>query len=228
MRVCIFCGGCRLTREHIIPLWLTGSLRGNADKLKHDIEHLSSWIAVNLDFKSKYVCKTCNTGWMSQLEDTAKPILAPLVRGLSSKLSFEAKKTIATWSVKTMMAVMTVANPARFPPGEWAPEIRGLRPPPACFVWLASYGGAHAGWVCPRIMSVRFDEYQPETRAELCTIALGRLVVQVLGFSPQGPHPVDSGGVIQIWPSPPVPTATPALPMLSDDDLAAFANRFDT
>ena len=60
---------------------------------------------------TRRVCHTCNTGWMAQLEDRARPILMPLIqrRRVTSVPGTDAILA-ATWGVKTAMTLATVRS----------------------------------------------------------------------------------------------------------------------
>ena len=50
------------------------------------------------------VCKRCNEGWMSALEQRVRPTLEPLVRGQPCTLDQAAQTTLAEWvALKTMV-----------------------------------------------------------------------------------------------------------------------------
>lgn len=51
--------------------------------------------------RCRVACKGCNSGWMSGLDDWAKPILAPLIGGKPFVLTPHNRKILATWAAKT-------------------------------------------------------------------------------------------------------------------------------
>jgi hypothetical protein len=150
-KVCAFCdrsGHSKITREHAWPDWL-----GKGHKLIHSRKNYatgekSEWLTAK-GLVARGVCEECNTGWMSQLEDDAKPLLRPMMMGVVFWLSPEDQRVVRTWLIKTAMT-MDLANPGdgafftqeervcfwktRFP----HPEMRGS-------VWLSVYGGRHNG-----------------------------------------------------------------------------------
>src|SRR5262249_31198261 len=87
---CIFCNSLGLTREHMWADWLRNYIPRVVQ------EH---HVAVNTFFpknpqnalrrrtgdphstRIKCVCRTCNNGWMSQLQKRAKPYLVPMLKG---------------------------------------------------------------------------------------------------------------------------------------------------
>lgn len=45
----------------------------------------------------RVVCASCNNGWMSDLQQEAKPHLLPLIKGETYLLHRNAQKTLAAW-----------------------------------------------------------------------------------------------------------------------------------
>ena len=61
-------------------------------------------VEIKLDsFRLKDVCETCNNGWMSKLEEDAKPIILDLIRNQRdlSNLNVEERGILAAWAGKT-------------------------------------------------------------------------------------------------------------------------------
>ena len=83
---CIFCAGGR-SNEHIIAQWLIrdaeldkhplkigfGAAQGGRYELVDDDLKIRKFLTTS-------VCETCNNGWMSRLENTAKQALTPLLQ----------------------------------------------------------------------------------------------------------------------------------------------------
>jgi hypothetical protein len=111
---CLFCGakgGGLLTNEHVIPRWLLEHLGlPKNDKLFQGVASSATETLVkqprihsSFNFVQGRVCENCNTGWMSRLEGTAKPILVPLIekeRTIDS-LTPEEADVVGKWASKT-------------------------------------------------------------------------------------------------------------------------------
>jgi hypothetical protein len=111
---CLFCGASGagvLSNEHIIPNWLLEHLGLPADdKLFQGVASSATETLVqaprihsSFNFVQGHVCEKCNTGWMSQLEGVARPILVPLIekeRSIES-LSQDEADIAGKWAVKT-------------------------------------------------------------------------------------------------------------------------------
>src|SRR5262245_32737633 len=112
-KTCLSCGtklnGKNRSKEHVIPAWLLDALDlhdegllqilANSEKKSIDGERKHA-----LDsFRQGRVCRSCNGGWMSDLEVAARPIILGLIkleRGLLSLTATESL-TLAGWALKT-------------------------------------------------------------------------------------------------------------------------------
>lgn len=114
---CIFCGGYGLTREHVLPDWL----RAIFPRVPTDTHTFGTfdWTAHRgagalaptrqqkqghvVSRKVRVVCKACNTDWLSQIEETIKPLIKDLVCGYSRVLTVLDQRRLAAWIAKTTM-----------------------------------------------------------------------------------------------------------------------------
>jgi hypothetical protein len=113
-KYCIYCGGSPTTREHIWADWLRNYIP------KTQASHTASESLINPDFsveattkkwggdprsrRLKIVCRSCNGGWMSELQNAAKPILVRLILGQSIFLNKDQQQILAAWSAMTMIS----------------------------------------------------------------------------------------------------------------------------
>lgn len=105
---CVFCGSTPTTKEHVFPRWLNRYLPSQHQQLEQarygegafDITRSS----VGFDFTVRKVCDSCNSGWMSRLENETIDVLHPMISGLALQLlSLKTQRQIAVWAVKTAM-----------------------------------------------------------------------------------------------------------------------------
>jgi hypothetical protein len=100
---CIFCDAEGVTGEHLWPHWMTKLLRKDGQKDFTPYVQIESFR--NLDTgevttgkpsrgrttgpararKYRIACRTCNGGWMSVIEQRAKPVLSALFHGLARR-----------------------------------------------------------------------------------------------------------------------------------------------
>jgi hypothetical protein len=109
-RVCVFCGRSPTTKEHVWPDWSSPFLaaEGPLPHFQQVVqEHRPgidrSWRQLAYSMTTRAVCAGCNNGWMARLEERAKPLLEPMLRGFGKVLHREGQRTLATWALKTSM-----------------------------------------------------------------------------------------------------------------------------
>lgn len=101
-RRCAFCGReATLTGEHVWSDWV-GRLLGKR-KVKFNLTEADGtrkeFVLGGLNHKVNVVCKTCNEGWMSKLEEEVKPIVKEMIlEGTEANLSPDELKIIAAWA----------------------------------------------------------------------------------------------------------------------------------
>jgi hypothetical protein len=120
---CIFCGASPpLTAEHVWSKWLAAEV----PDLGHFGTEVTGVVGIPTTWRRrrrkassvrpKIVCATCNNGWMSALQEGAKPYIAPLIRGESCSLASDQQELVASWLTMTAMTAPW-ANPDH---GSWA------------------------------------------------------------------------------------------------------------
>jgi hypothetical protein len=107
--VCVFCGGTDMTDEHLIAFWAhrafakqrkpTGSVRGTIredGRLRlHDGD---------AELTAKIICRECNNGWVSRIDNAAAEAMRPLIRGERAvTLNREGQAAVAAWIYKTAL-----------------------------------------------------------------------------------------------------------------------------
>lgn len=157
MAKCIFCGADeKLTREHFFGEWLKDEFPNDA-KTTHTFgkvewpKHLITRSPKINDTKrtgntrSRYVrvvCKSCNSGWMSQLETAARPIITSLMNRSFRALGPKEQSILATWAAKICMAAeWSKSDGVKIPQSERT-TLKDLRVPPDGWgLWIANYTG---------------------------------------------------------------------------------------
>lgn len=93
----------------------------------------------------KAVCMACNSGWMNEIEERARPYLTRLIKAEDppQELGDVAIKALATWVVKTtLMAQLTSAEGAAGLREVYHAFFATRTPPDNCVVWVAAHGAA--------------------------------------------------------------------------------------
>jgi hypothetical protein len=91
------------------------------------------------------VCEVCNTGWMHELEELAKPILSPLILPKQQKavwLSADEQVVLASWLWKIAILHEDVTPHKYFNEGERHVLRSGDAPPlENVLMWISTYVG---------------------------------------------------------------------------------------
>jgi hypothetical protein len=114
MRQCLFCSLNANSLEDVWPRWITEQFEGS-NPLTVQAERqgfvLKPWASRRPELLVRWVCKSCNNGWMSNLEGQVKPLLQPLLSGAAGSLDSGAQSILAVWAVKTAMALEGLDKP---------------------------------------------------------------------------------------------------------------------
>ncbi|HST36457.1 MAG TPA: hypothetical protein VLK25_07500, partial [Allosphingosinicella sp.] len=122
-RQCIFCEGPATSKEHFWPGWMHDLLPAVPDP-KHDRRLYSFHPITGVreegpqakpgsihTIKIRAVCAQCNNGWMSQLEQEARPFLTPLINGTPIVLDAKQLEVVARWiTLKSIVAEHAARN----------------------------------------------------------------------------------------------------------------------
>jgi hypothetical protein len=208
-RTCIFCGqppSARGEGEHIFPQWLNNVLPNEEDDPQPewtrqmatlgDDPITQTWRASEVaSVTTKLVCNRCNTTWMADLEDEAKPILVPMIQGHNKSLDMGEQLIVATWAVKTAMVIQpTLTDRMNFSPEECGIVRTQRHPPASTSVHLA---GIEA--LIPdlqyRCTHVKLGGNDQRSELGCYTFQIRMLVIQVLRLDPP---PTDSGQLVGI------------------------------
>ena len=235
-RRCVFCGATSsLTREHVLPNWLSQIGLDLAPSVHHSgrLNHVPrQWSSKPFTTTVKMVCGTCNGDWLSALENASQSVLAPLIRGESRRLPDDDQALIAAWTCKTALVSQLLSSEEARSDGQGLPrseyvalyEQRELMEPlPSSQYWIGSYAGNRGAsvWVTPFVVEVADVESPPDIPSGYAiTLVLGNLLVQGVRFTEPALQ-IDlatAGGFRDIWP----PTDTFTWPNESVADDAAL------
>lgn len=232
-RPCIFCGGAGLTKEHLFADWLT-ELFPHAEKDRRTFGTTTEWPNFTLTAenghsgakKVREVCNTCNNGWMSRIDERAKPIAVEMIQAKPITVAPEDQKTLATWLTKVAMVGDNVEREGSRISQEHRNYLRERNePPPTWQVWVTSYGGWR--WHHLRMEQLRSPfglPNRPKTYFTSSVVGMGTMLAVVVGHGADGIKLEigESGKQLQqIWPA----SQTfdwPTEHDLSDEDADAF------
>jgi hypothetical protein len=105
MSHCAFCTNRPGSKEHAWPKWLIEKIADTPQQLMGHVEgHNPNFDPYQRAIQIPCVCGDCNTQWMARtFEDTARPLLIPLIDDIPTKLDIPQQATIAAWVAKTAM-----------------------------------------------------------------------------------------------------------------------------
>jgi hypothetical protein len=131
---CAFCGADGgLTNEDVLPRWLLTALEHpsvigtvvyrQSKGRPGDAPAVHSRRGKSLETKARVVCGTCNSTWMSQIEQSVGAFLPKLVKGRRVLLTRGRQEALARWSVKTILMLQHThlrSHQVVVPPADYA------------------------------------------------------------------------------------------------------------
>ncbi len=184
-RVCLFCPNPGGNKEDAWPLWLISSVGADS---KSPTEYWNTVTAppkrwAGPKFTMKKICRECNNGWMSRLEQAVKPTMGSLVNDISMPLDEEQQRLLARWATKTAMVIEGVKQEKNnFYTAAQRSEFRTtLIPPLETAVWLGRCSQSNNLHGEARKLRVSNPTAtNPLEDGCATTFVTGRLVMQVL------------------------------------------------
>jgi hypothetical protein len=230
-RRCAFCGATgALSLEHVLPQWLRQDLahadfsRTNMPFLENfrsdarqrygpDTMSLLNQREMLLQTRVRRVCRACNNGWMSDLEQQVIPLLQPLMADQTVVLNPAMLATLSTWACKTAMMLEYAFPKYQSSTAEEMSHVRAYgEPSPQAHVWLIRHGGEVGHLGCRSIgMGIRhrrdLDLGPPDrANAHWTLLVLGHAALAISTSSVDGfvVRPIwrDRRNARRIWPPP--------------------------
>ena len=221
---CIFCGRTDMSREHVWADWLRNYIPKN-------MSCYSSLLAVayptHTEFKKqkisgdiqgrklRVVCEQhCNNGWMSRLQERAKPYVLPLVLGEATALGAAAQGIVAAWIAMTItVAEYFDPSKAAVSPTQRRYLCRNQAVPPNWKIWIGHYvrgnWRAHLVHHPLPISSAqhrirRIDSGSPQPNTQTTAFVVGQLYIFAASSTTdvfdRWQVPGEGAKLAQIWP----------------------------
>ena len=200
MRSCIFCGNFARTREDAWPLWLmrkfpkksTGMMEGQIGG-----KAFAPWHLISPELKVKFICKDCNNGWMSRLENQVKPILEPLLKEDNILISSQQQSILSAWAVKTTMVLEAIYNSKFwfYLPVERRSLMETLHPPALTYVWIAKCVDPTGCYSSASRLTGSPNDLTSNKTGYCSTIGFGPLVLQILTMRLPDSTPIKSATI---------------------------------
>ena len=232
-RTCIFCGNTGLTREHVWANWLRNYIPKNRPRhsilsgiiercgsLTHEIRHregdpLSRQLRVVCG-ATKRRAEGCNNGWMGKLQETAKDIVIPLIKGDTYCLTKEHQRTLASWCAMTVMVAECLAKDQGAVTYSERNSLKTSGEPPSNWkIWIARY--ARHDWPSDWVhRSIRVSDTNvpnpadctlPLPNTQFTTIIVGQLLIHAASCEDQSIidgfnfEPWTNNLLVPIWPN---------------------------
>lgn len=174
--------------------------------------------------KLRVACEQCNNGWMSHLQNQAKPILLPMMLGTKAVLSPDEQSIISAWmAMFTMVFEQMDPDSAAITKEEREKFKAEKRAQENWLIWIAPYSGAilpatHRGIHLrdKRDPIVGPDIAIPRNNFQFMLVALGRICLLAMSTVPalfleklHTTYPLEMAacGFCNIWPNRRCPVA---------------------
>lgn len=196
---CIFCGKVGLTKEHMWADWLRSYIPRELDShsmaltkvsLKKTEQALQRRTGDPHSRRIKCVCRECNNGWMSKLQETAKPFLVPILEGTPIHLRRNGQTALASWATMMIMVAEHLdAEMIAVPQLDRQWLRTKLRPPSHWRIWIGRHTAIQHPLFTHNVVSMvpekEIERLGPEgsvpPNTQTSTILLGKhLIIHVM------------------------------------------------
>lgn len=220
-RSCIFCPSIHLTKEHLLPEWMH-DVFGKKGNQVHSLAEETPTTSTSKLYESRtftararFVCQNCNNGWMSDLEDRVKPLLAPMMTSeLAIVLRPDELAVLSAWAAKTTFVLFrSRPNQPVAISNEQCVELRkAVRPPAGMQVWIGRRDhGVNWPYRCLTLAGEAMLDGKPasgiadEYNVWQAMVAIGHVVFYVFGHRLDTDQEVTPGidALTRIEPAPP-------------------------
>jgi hypothetical protein len=241
MRECAFCSHVgKLTNEHVISQWLAKLFPGKITSRRKVADEMVENIGNAIDYKAKTVCKACNEGWMSALEnERAKPVLTPLVIGKQNiPITPEDAHSIALFAFSKAVVIDTSARHREqfFPRSVRHAFRKHQRIPGFVNMYFCPFAGNRPNGRVRAIYSEGKFTNGQSFEMYVCTFAFGHFAFQVVALKRETfSQPFEcrsvfrEGVAVPLWPEIPSNYIWPHnLALMSGEEFDTFARRWET
>jgi hypothetical protein len=244
---CFYCDAEGVSDEHMFGQWLNKLLR--TEERGHRRWHANAEIGAGTVYVTPYpdvrkqggvlgkkiraVCKACNGGWLSRIQDSAAPTIKKLVDDEVFVLSPQEIGTLCSWITNADLLV-DISDPYSSVSlkSDFDHFYATKAPPDSWRIWLGRYQGT--AWAPSRVFhyGATMQARHPElgviwNRLQLFIAVMGKFFVllqsshdgTVFKFPTQFPF-----HMTQIWPLTGKPLEWPITCISSDSDMENFKN----
>jgi hypothetical protein len=186
----MFCGATGVTKAHVFAKSWTSLFDEPNDTREHEVVHRYEDPATGerrllkraktFALVSRKVCGSCNSGWLSELEERVRPLMARFAATTPMTLKPEEQADLALWSVAAALIAMSLdPDAAEFADPSIAHEVFRERQPPAGMdIWLGANSHGEMGWFGSH--SLNLAHAPKHTGAWGATITFGYAVIHMV------------------------------------------------
>jgi len=154
--------------------------------LRHEYQHPELGIvrqpkrAKTLAYTARKFCRDCNSGWMNELDQRARPSLEAFAANRPMTLSPADQETLAFWTTKTLFGFLsTEPDEYQFAPPELYQELYRTRAPlVGSQVWVGA--NAHGDIAWQRAHSLVFRTLGDDARGFGASLSFGYGVLHLI------------------------------------------------
>lgn len=244
---CLFCGGNGLTKGHVWPRWIRSLLSSDITHHTQILGQFASFeprIAVKDKNFSKHhqghaasrkprnTCRKCNGGWMSQIEGSAKVIVAPLIYGERFVINSIAQISLSTFICLVSIRFDLLLKDSSISSYERLWIMKNFTPSKNWKIWIAYYGGNDFDSHWARAYSAKLLSTPPnksdtiEETVHISTMVIGRLCTHIMYCRSERIRNVYRIRLCQIWPPSFYPIDSGRISLVDDDGVIALHEKF--
>lgn len=248
---CIFCNGPGLSYQHVWPDWLKGILprhHSTRSQMLMRFRHLSLNRALIvpsveshqgniLALKFKKVCRECNGGWISRLEQNLKPLVSNLILAEEAIVKHDVMTDLAAWAaIVSIMAEFDDTKTQAIPKADVEYIFQHRRPPPHWKIMCGQYIGSrsaptryhHTSALAGNIHKINKIEHR-KPNVQISIHILGKLIIYAASstcheFSIHTLEDNTTGGLAVIWPLPNTSHKWPPANSIDDTEVEFIAH----
>jgi hypothetical protein len=236
---CIFCGQPGLTKGHVWPDWLNNILPRTAthhEVVTGEFSTFTPEVPVTPKTqmlrqghararKPRNTCSSCNSGWMSQIEDDVIPTATHLIKDEAFMLDDRQQCKLAAFLCLISMRLEFSGHMRATPASDHQYLMKNRKPPASWLIWIAKYAGDKPDEHWSRYSAVLLgstpaDKVGPEYCNTQCTtLVMGKLCAHLYSSTQMPIEGYEGIRLTRIWPLTGWRIDTRFLPALSDDIL---------
>lgn len=171
---CVFCGNGGLTKEHVWSDWLKQIIPRDWDRYEQyaadvhnpdpatDKPRHKKQGAVH-SRQARIVCGACNSGWMGDIVEAAKPVAQKLILGERFLLTKVPQAHLSPWiALSALIADKLTRAEWKLPPCDYQYMYEHHQPPPHWHIGIGFYSGAEPVAFNNRVMPIGSEDTSGE------------------------------------------------------------------